>query len=77
MRRALVAAAVGALALIGPASTAGATHTGGGCPHGVTSKAHATVPHRTHGNHNAHQRIPYCPPHDAPRHKDAGGHEGH
>ena len=69
MRKVLVAMGVGAVALIGSTSPAGAEHTGGGCQHGVTAHAHATVPHHTDGNHNAHQNIPYCPPHDAPRHK--------
>lgn len=73
MRKVLVGLAVGAVAAVVPVSPVGATHTGGGCPHGVTAHAHATVPHR---NHQAHQSIPYCPPHDAPRHKDVanGGH---
>lgn len=55
------------------ASGAIATHTG--CAHdaGPTAKAHATVPHR---NHQAHMSIPYCPPHDAPRHGGGGGHGG-
>ena len=75
MRKVLAAMGLGAVAVIGPAAPAGATHTGGGCPHGVTAHAHATVPHRTEGNHRAHQSIPYCPPHDAPRHKDvSAGH---
>lgn len=64
-----------------PASGASAVHTGGGCEHGVTSHAHATVPHKPHkhdrGTHQAHASIPYCPPHDAPRHKDRMGHMAH
>lgn len=57
-----------------PASVAGAAHTGGGCEHGVTQHAHDTVPHKNQGTHQAHASIPYCPPHDAPRHKDGMGH---
>ena len=73
MRKVLIGLAVGAVAAIGPVSPAGATHTG--CPHGgVTANAHATVPHRTHGNHIAHQSIPYCPPDDAPRHQGGVAH---
>ncbi|HWC10573.1 MAG TPA: hypothetical protein VG455_05050 [Acidimicrobiales bacterium] len=74
MRRVLAGLAVGAVAAIVPAVPAGATHTGGGCPHGVTLHAHQTVPHHNHGTHQAHMSIPYCPPHDAPRHMDAGTH---
>ena len=58
-----------------PASGASATHTG--CEHGVTQHAHDTVPKKTHGNHRAHASIPYCPPHDAPRHKGGMGHMPH
>ena len=71
MRRLLAGLAVGVVAAIGPIGPAAATHTGGGCQHGVTAHAHATVPHR---NHQAHMSIPYCPPHDAPRHMDAETH---
>ena len=56
----VVAAVVGAL---GPASGAGAEHTG--CEDARTEQAHAIVPHHAH---TAHASIPYCPPADAPRH---------
>lgn len=69
MRKVLVAMGAGAVALIGSTSPAGAGHTGGGCTHSVTLHAHQTVPHHAQGNHTAHANIPYCPPHDAPRHK--------
>ena len=72
MRKALVAMGAGAIALIAPMSPAGAT-PGGGCEHGVTAHAHDTVPHDTEGNGTAHENIPYCPPHDAPRHTAAAG----
>lgn len=65
MRRIAVLLALGAMTAIVPASPAAATHTG--CEHGATAHAHATVPHRNHGTHTAHQNIPYCPPEDAPR----------
>ena len=65
MRRVMAIIALATAAVVGPASAAGATHTG--CEHGVTAHAHATVPHRNEGTHNAHMHIPYCPPHDAPR----------
>ena len=72
MRRVLLATAMTASLVLVPAAGAGATHTGGGCVHGVTAHAHATVPHKdNHGTHQAHSSIPYCPPADAPRHKDA------
>lgn len=64
MRRVLVALVIGVTGAVLPASVAGATHTG--CEHARTTKAHATVPH---DNHQAHHSIPYCPPFDAPRHK--------
>lgn len=67
MRRIAVVLTMGATMAVGFASPAGATHTG--CEHARTGQAHAMVPHRTEGNHNAHQRIPYCPPEDAPRHR--------
>lgn len=63
MRRIAAMITLGAV-VVGTASAAGATHTG--CEHGATARAHATVPHKTEGNHNAHAHIPYCPPHDAP-----------
>ncbi len=77
MRKVFVALAIGGAAAGMPVAPAGATHTGGGCPHGVTAHAHATVPHHNQGNHNAHERIPYCPPHDAPRHMDDSADGGH
>ena len=64
MRKLLVVLGVALVGVVVPASGAGATHTG--CQHARTTKAHATVPH---ANHQAHHSIPYCPPHDAPRHK--------
>ena len=76
MRRTFLTAVLTATLVFAPAGVAGATHTGGGCEHGVTSHAHATVPHRNQGTHTAHASIPYCPPHDAPRHMDANG-NGH
>ncbi|MDQ4068824.1 MAG: hypothetical protein M3203_05035 [Actinomycetota bacterium] len=66
MRRAVLALAAGATLALGSVSAAGATHTG--CEHARTTKAHANVPHRNQGTHTAHHSIPYCPPHDAPRH---------
>ena len=74
MRKVLAGLALGAVAGVVPAVPAAATHTGGGCPHGVTAHAHATVPHRNQGTHQAHMSIPYCPPIDAPRHVDADTH---
>ncbi len=71
MRRVLAGLAVGAVAAIVPVAPAAATHTGGGCPHGVTANAHSRVPHHAH---QAHMSIPYCPPIDAPRHAGAGTH---
>ncbi len=65
MRKVVAIVTVGAAVLVGSASSAGAEHTG--CEHSNTQQAHASVPHHTEGNHNAHQRIPYCPPEDAPR----------
>ena len=67
MRKVIAFLVVGGAAVLGAASPASATHTGGGCEHGVTAHAHATVPHRNHGTHTAHMNIPYCPPTDAPR----------
>lgn len=52
-------------AILGPVSAVSATHTG--CEHGRTAQAHASVPHINEGTHTAHESIPYCPPHDAPR----------
>lgn len=66
MRRFAAMFVIGTGIVLGSASGASATHTG--CVHGVTSHAHATVPHRNQGTHRAHASIPYCPPHDAPRH---------
>jgi len=63
VRRILATFTLGTAMALTFAAPASATHTG--CEHGVTSKAHATVPH---GNHQAHASIPYCPPDDAPRH---------
>ncbi len=51
--------------VLGPASLAGASHTG--CEHARTTRAHASVPHLNQGTHTAHGAIPYCPPQDAPR----------
>lgn len=70
MRRTVITTALAATLLLAPASGASATHTGGGCEHHTTGQAHASVPHRNQGTHHAHQSIPYCPPDDAPRHKD-------
>ncbi len=68
MRRALVTFSVATMMVLGPASVAGATHTG--CEHARTTRAHAAVPHfDNHGTHQAHMSIPYCPPDDAPRHQ--------
>jgi hypothetical protein len=68
----MTAAALGAALALVPA-TADAEHTG--CEHQRTGQAHQSVPHKNHGTHQAHGSIPYCPPHDAPRHKqDGGGH---
>ncbi len=66
MRRFAAMFVLGAGIVVSSASGASATHTG--CEHGVTSNAHAAVPHRNHGTHQAHSSIPYCPPGDAPRH---------
>lgn len=66
MRKFVAIVTVGTAVLVSSASSAGAEHTG--CEHSKTQQAHASVPHRTEGNHNAHQRIPYCPPEDAPGH---------
>ncbi|HWH34249.1 MAG TPA: hypothetical protein VNT56_02920 [Acidimicrobiales bacterium] len=67
MRKLLIVCTLGTALAVVPASAAGATHTG--CEHRATGQAHASVPHRNHGTHNAHQSIPYCPPEDAPRHR--------
>ncbi len=68
MRRVLVTFSVATMMVLGPASVAGADHTG--CEHARTTRAHAAVPHfDNHGTHQAHMSIPYCPPHDAPRHQ--------
>jgi hypothetical protein len=78
MRRTMMSALLAAALVFGPATAASATHTGGGCEHQRTTRAHEAVPHRNQGTHQAHQSIPYCPPHDAPRHRDtANGHGGH
>lgn len=66
MRKALLTTAITASFALVPASVAGAAHTG--CEHSRTGTAHAAVPHKNHGTHQAHQSIPYCPPEDAPRH---------
>ena len=65
VRRIAAVTALGIGIVVGFAPAAGATHTG--CAHRTTTKAHATVPHRNHGTHQAHSSIPYCPPEDAPR----------
>jgi hypothetical protein len=63
MRR-VFAITLGAAMVLGPASAASATHTG--CMH-TNDKPHESVPHRdNHGTHTAHEKIPYCPPQDAP-----------
>ncbi len=66
MRRIVLISIAGAVMGLGWGSPAGATHTG--CEHARTGQAHASVPHLNAGTHTAHQSIPYCPPHDAPRH---------
>lgn len=65
MRKVIVSLALGPALVVATASAASATHTG--CEHGVTANAHSRVPHRNHGTHTAHSKIPYCPPGDAPR----------
>ena len=65
MRRFVIGCAFGTVMVLGPATAAGATHTG--CEHRATEQAHASVPHRNEGTHTAHGSIPYCPPDDAPR----------
>lgn len=73
MRRTLMTAAMTAMLMVVPLVGASAEHTG--CePHTRTTHAHNTVPHMTDGNHQAHGSIPYCPPQDAPRHMQGGGH---
>ncbi len=66
MTRIVALLALGTAMVLGPASAAGATHTG--CEH-ITGQAHASVPHHgNHGTHQAHMQIPYCPPYAAPGH---------
>lgn len=72
INRTVLTAALTATLLLAPATGASATHTGDGCEHHTTTHAHATVPHRNQGTHQAHGSIPYCPPDDAPRHMDSG-----
>ena len=67
MRRVVVTFSLAAMMVLGPASAAGADHTG--CEHARTARAHEVVPHRNQGTHQAHMSIPYCPPEDAPRHR--------
>ncbi len=74
MRKVLVFSALAVAGVLGSTSAASATHTGDGCVHRATGQAHASVPHRNQGTHKAHSSIPYCPPHDAPRHKDVSQH---
>jgi hypothetical protein len=69
MRKVLATFTLATMMVLGPATAASATHTGNGCEHRATGQAHASVPHRNHGNHQAHSSIPYCPPDDAPRHR--------
>ena len=78
MRKIMLGTALTAALALSAPSVASAAHTG--CEHARTGTAHAKVPHRNQGTHQAHQSIPYCPPHDAPRHRQhgrpdhAGGH---
>jgi len=74
MRKTMLGTALAAGIALAAPSVAGATHTGGGCEHQRTTKAHKSVPHRNQGTHQAHSSIPYCPPRDAPRHKSGGAH---
>jgi hypothetical protein len=60
MRRVLVTFSLASLMVLGPASVAGAEHTG--CEHARTVRAHQSVPHLNQGTHQAHMSIPYCPP---------------
>ena len=62
MRRILAAtASAGALLLTAAAPAANAAPNERACENGThgTAVAHATVPHNTEGNHNAHMRIPH------------------
>lgn len=69
MRRTILSAMLTATLLVVPVSVASADHTG--CePHSRTQTAHERVPHRNQGTHQAHSSIPYCPPEDAPRHRN-------
>ena len=74
MRKTMLGTVLAAGIALAAPSVAGATHTGGGCEHTRTTHAHQTVPHRNQGTHQAHSSIPYCPPHDAPRHKSGAAH---
>lgn len=67
MRKVLATLTLATMMVLGPATAASATHTG--CEHRATGQAHMSVPHRNHGTHNAHSKIPYCPPVDAPGHR--------
>lgn len=69
LRRILLSTALAATLVLAPVTAASADHTGDGCEHRRTTQAHDRVPDR---NHQAHSSIPYCPPHDAPRHRDKG-----
>lgn len=69
MRKTMLGTVVAAGIALAAPSVAGATHTGGGCQHQRTTQAHQSVPHHSKGNHNAHKRIPYCPPNDTPGHE--------
>lgn len=69
MRKVLATLTLATMMVLGPASAASATHTPSGCEHRATGQAHMSVPHRNHGTHNAHSKIPYCPPVDAPGHR--------
>lgn len=63
-----------ALFFMGVVSPAAAAPPAGEC-RGGTHQAHMSVPHNSHGNENAHARIPYCPPYDVPPREDsAAGH---
>lgn len=75
LRRTLLSTALAATLVSAPVTAASADHTGDGCQHERTTTAHERVPHRNQGTHQAHSSIPYCPPDDAPRHRDGdGGH---
>ena len=59
MRR-ILAGAVSAAALLTFAAPAGAAPNERACANGHgTAVAHATVPHNTEGNHQAHMSIPH------------------